>query len=150
MNGAAIERLLMANTRTRHSFRGVYPSDCLPNKIGSGTANAYVINLDRMDQPGSHWTALYVNPFGDAIYMDSFGLAPTLPAIKQFISENSRSITFNKVPIQSLVGWTCGLYCVYFIQKMCDGASLNAFIAEFKALQPQFNDRKIVRLFQAK
>ena len=38
-------------------FEGVYSRDNLPNKIKDG---AYVINLDKHSDIGTHWIALYV------------------------------------------------------------------------------------------
>ena len=47
-------------------FKGVYSRDNLPNKIKDG---AYVINLDKHPDIGTHWIALYVN-FKTITYFD--------------------------------------------------------------------------------
>ena len=50
-------------------FNGVYSRDNLPNKIKDG---AYVINLDKFSDIGTHWVALWVNI--NVTYFDSFGV----------------------------------------------------------------------------
>ena len=48
-------------------FNGVYPRDNLP-KIKDG---AYVINLDKYSDFGTHWVALWLDK-NDVTYVDSF------------------------------------------------------------------------------
>ena len=58
-------------------LNGVYSRDNLPDKIKDG---AYVINLDKYSDIGTHWIALYVNN-NPVTYFDSFG-AENLSIIK--------------------------------------------------------------------
>ena len=58
-------------------LNGVYSRDNLPDKIKDG---AYVINLDKYSDIGTHWIALYVNN-KPVTYFDSFG-AENLSIIK--------------------------------------------------------------------
>ena len=51
-------------------FNGVYSRDNLPDEIKYG---AYVINLDKYSDIGTHWIALYVNN-KTVTYFDSFGV----------------------------------------------------------------------------
>ena len=46
-------------------FKGVFARDSLPHPVTSGY---YIVNLDRHDEPGSHWVAIC-----DEIFYDSFG-----------------------------------------------------------------------------
>ena len=50
-------------------FNGVFSTDNLPNKIKD---RAYIINLDKYSDLGTHWVALYVK--NNIIYFDSFGV----------------------------------------------------------------------------
>ena len=50
-------------------FNGVYSRNNLPKTIKKG---AYVINLDKYNDIGTHWIALYV--LNNCIYLDSFGV----------------------------------------------------------------------------
>ena len=51
-------------------FNGVYSRDNLPNRTKDG---AYVINLDKHYDIGTHWIPLYVNA-KTMTYFDSFGV----------------------------------------------------------------------------
>ena len=59
-------------------FNGVY----LPNKIRD---EAYVINLDKYSDIGTHWIALYVKN-NDITYFDSFGVEHIPKEIKAYIN----------------------------------------------------------------
>ena len=50
-------------------FNGVYSRDNLP-KMKDG---AYIVNLDKFSDVGTHWVALYANN-DDVTYFDSFGV----------------------------------------------------------------------------
>jgi hypothetical protein len=60
-------------------FSGVYASDRIPKFKASGTTY-YIVNIDRHDQPGTHWLAL-VRRGRDVYLYDSFGrpVQQTLP-----------------------------------------------------------------------
>ena len=51
-------------------FNGVHSRDNLPHKIKDG---AYVINLDKYSDIGTHWIALY-SLNNNVTYFDSFGV----------------------------------------------------------------------------
>lgn len=51
------------------NFLGVFPSDQIPD-LGEG--QYALINLDKSDQPGSHWTAISMQN-GHKVFYDSFG-----------------------------------------------------------------------------
>ena len=150
MQGVDIVNLLQTSWRYKNVFRGVFPSDRLPNIVNNNIPNAFIINLDTHDKPGSHWVGLYITTFGVAVYMDSFGVGPLLPTIKSFISKNSRALRYNNIVIQSLTSQTCGLYATYFIMKMADGSSLQQFNTEFNPYSPTYNDRRIILLMTSK
>ena len=69
-------------------FNGVYSGDNLP-KTNDG---AYVINLDKYSDIGTHWVALYVN--NNVTYFGSFDVEHIPKDIKAFI-DRSLSITTN-------------------------------------------------------
>ena len=50
-------------------FNGAYSRDNLPNEINNA---AYVINLDKYSDIGTHWIALYAL-INNVTYFDSFG-----------------------------------------------------------------------------
>lgn len=143
MRGFELKTLLWKDWKVRKSFVGIFPSNKLPKFICSGVTSTFIFNIDPHYKPGSHWVALYISPFGDAIYFDSFGLPPLIPSIKHFIERNSRTFRYNKFPLQSLFSTTCGLYCVYFIRIMSKGGSLQDVLSNFDPQRQSFNDRRI-------
>ena len=61
-------------------FIGVYSRDNLSDKIKNG---AYVMNLDKYSDNGTHWVAWYVND-KIATYFDSFGIED-IPSSKNLL-----------------------------------------------------------------
>ena len=60
-------------------FNSVYSRDSFPKTIKKG---AYVINLDKYTDVGTHWIALYVKN-NEVIYFDSFGVEHIPKEIKK-------------------------------------------------------------------
>ena len=73
-------------------FNGVYSRDNLPDKINDG---AYIINLDKYSDTGTHWVALYVSN-NDVTYFDSFGVEHIPKEIKTFISNKNIKKIFSE------------------------------------------------------
>ena len=147
MKGYDILRLLQKDWRVRRILRGVYSSDRLP-QLARGIPHALIINLDKADGPGTHWVAVYISSFGDLTYFDSFGVPPFIPNIERFIRLNSRRVFYNNVTLQSLLSKTCGLWTVYFIERMCRGDSLHRLVAGFNTGSTLRNDNRIKSLFK--
>ena len=143
MMGYEITSLLTENRLTKESFRGVFPSNRLPKTISHGKAHGFVINLDPAHKSGSHWTALYISVNNDGFFFDSFGLPVFNKNIKLFINQHCRTIRCNESLLQHPTEVTCGLYCVYFLIRMCKGDTIPRFLALFKPHHPTYNDRKI-------
>ncbi|WP_411016917.1 hypothetical protein, partial [Salmonella sp. s51944] len=60
MDNHTLERLLKHDPYTAPYFQGVFAADTLPDiKQGS----CYVINTDNYNDPGQHWTSIFV-PLG--------------------------------------------------------------------------------------
>ena len=70
-------------------FNGVYSRNNLPKKVKDG---AYVINLDKYADVGTHWIALFRNR-SEIVYFDTFGVEDVLEEIKVFVG--NKSITAN-------------------------------------------------------
>ena len=92
-------------------FNGVYSRDNLPGMIKKG---AYVINLHKYNDIGTHWIALYVR--NNCIYFDSFGVEHIPNEIKQFIG-NKDTIS-NIFRLQAYDSIMCGYFCLAFIDVM--------------------------------
>ncbi len=72
-----------------------------------------VINLDKSDEEGSHWVALYIKNRRTVNYFDSLGADPPFE-IAKYLSRFEKLFR-NTVCIQSDSSKVCGQYCIYFI-----------------------------------
>lgn len=100
-----------------------------------------VMNTDKHNQSGSHWIALYCefdkNDTTYIYFFDSYGTRPNkyvqeyINLLKAFGESlgNKVVIDYNKKQHQK-GGSECGMYCLYFIINMADGASFNEFNAK--------------------
>ena len=102
-------------------FNGFYSRDNLPDKIKD---RAYVINLDKYSDIGTHWIALCVST-KTVIYFDSFGVEHIPKEIKKFI--NNKNIIVNIFRIQAYDSIMCGYFCIGLIYFMFKGISLTDF-----------------------
>ena len=73
-------------------FNGAYSKDNLL-KIKAG---AYVINLDKYADIGTHWVVLWVNN-NNITYFDSFGVEHIPEEIKAFINNNNNNNNNNDI-----------------------------------------------------
>ena len=134
------------NLYTDFLFIGPVPSDC-PNGIQCELSNfnpnrlsrngikrvGIIYNLDKHNQPGSHWVAVYIDMKRDKdiSYYDSYGELPP-PAIAQFLVD-----TYNKLDkrgVKMKVGYNqrrhqmggseCGMYSMNYIINRLKGDSM--------------------------
>lgn len=110
-------------------FRGVFACDDLPKRFTSPAA--FIINLSRKYDPGSHWVALCINDNGLAYYFDSFGMPPKNTFINHFIRMNSNKLIFNRRQIQHITSTKCGKYCCVFVVTFLKNYSSNMFLKKF-------------------
>ena len=100
-------------------FNGVYSRDNLPKQIKD---RAYVINLDKHKDTGTHWVALFCKTKGEVVYFDSFGLEHIPEEIKKFIG--NRNIKANIFRVQANNSVMCGYFCIGFIDFMLASKTL--------------------------
>lgn len=90
----------------------VYYRDNLPNKI---TDSAYLINLDKYCDIGTHWIISYA--LNDNVtFFDSFGVEHIPKKKKKIIRNNN--IQSNILRIQAYNSGMCRYFCVGFIGFM--------------------------------
>jgi len=106
-----------------------------------------VFNLDKHNQPGSHWVAMYANlQSGEIYYFDSYGIKPC-KRIEKFMrrvakisetSMNVKNITLESNKYQhQRENSECGVYSMNFILRMLRGDN---FVDICKSVVP---DKKI-------
>ena len=122
-------------------FNGVYSRDNLPGMIKKG---AYVINLDKYNDIGTHWFALYLR--NNCIYFNSFGVEHIPNEIKQFIG--NKDIISNKFKLQAYDSIMCGYFCIAFIDFMLAGKTLLQFTNLFSLNDFKKNDKIVGKMFE--
>ena len=102
----------------------MYSRNNLPNKIKKG---AYVINLDKYENTGTHWVSLFVETT-EVIYFDSFGVEHIPKEINKFIRSkelgpavDNKKIKASIFRIQAYDSIICGYFCIEFINYMLKG-----------------------------
>ena len=131
-------------------FNGVYSRNNLPNKIKKG---AYVINLDKYENMGTHWISLFVKP-KYTVYFDSFGVEHIPKEINKFSNnETTRSSSLERIKsnifrIQAYDSIMCGYFCIEFINYMLKGKTLLHYTNLFSPNDSKKNDRIIKRIFK--
>ena len=93
-------------------FNGDFSRDNLPNKI-KGTAS--IINLDKYEDTGTHWIALFCRR-NKIVYCNSFGVEHVPKEIENFIEH--KNIKTNSFRIQSSNSIMCEYFCIEFIDFM--------------------------------
>ena len=122
-------------------FNGVYSRNNLPNKIKKG---AYVINLDKYENTGTHWISLFVKP-KYTVYFDSFGIEQIPEEINKFINNDIKSNIFRIQAYDSII---CGYFCIEFINYVLKGKTLLDYTDLFSPNSFKKNDQVIKRIFK--
>ena len=128
-------------------FNGVYSRNNLPNKIKKG---AYVINLDKYENTGTHWVALFVK-LKYTVYFDSFGIEHILKEINKFRRSKELAsavgdddIKSNIFRIQAYDSIMCGYFCIEFINYMLKGKIL----LDYTILFPPNDLKRTIKLLK--
>ena len=124
MNSFQIEKILRENAVTKEHFLGVFPLDKIPPVQHPASL---VINLQKSNNEGSHWIAIYARDRSTAIYWDSFALLPIKEPIVKYLSQFS-TVLRNGCPYQNPFSEVCGQYCIVFIYYMSRGIEFPQFL----------------------
>ncbi len=95
-------------------FKGVYASDKIPKL--NDLSPYCILNLDKSDEPGSHWIALIkIKNKKQCIVYDSFGrdYKKIIPILNS--SGNGRIKNSDRDPEQKIKETDCGARCIGFI-----------------------------------
>jgi len=144
MNTAEIQCILKRNNVTKYQFGGVFARDCLPLLAKH---KAYIVNLDKMNENGSHWISIYFDKNRRGEYFDSYGLPPLFPEIISFLDQNSILWTYNCKRLQSTNTLVCGQYCIYYILNRMKQKSLKKIVNDFSFTYFK-NDKKVFDLIK--
>jgi hypothetical protein len=117
-----IIKALHTDEKTQPIFRGVYARDEFINQVNYNDDNdddddthLYVCNLDKSNQPGSHWVVIERTPNQDINYFDSYGLPPIFADLYSKLVQMSRNgLQWNDATLQEYNTNVCGQYCVLY------------------------------------
>jgi len=101
---------------------GIFNRNNIPKNICEGF---YILNLDKTDNEGTHWTAFIIRNKQPHIYFDSFGYIPP-----QDLDKMMQKYIYNNKKIQSLHSSSCGwfsLMFLFFIQNDTCHNALHSF-----------------------
>ena len=97
-----------------------------------------IFNLDKHNQPGSHWIAMFINTKKRHIYfLDSYGvkMPRQVKKFKTKIQKQSLKIgngkeykLFENKRRHQYSDSECGMYSLYFIIQLLEGVSFNKFV----------------------
>ena len=114
---------------------------------------AYVINLDKYENTGTHWVALFVKT-NEAIYFDSFGIEHIPIEINKFINNDTKKssslerIESNIFRIKAYDSIMCRYFCIEFINYMLKGKNLLDYANLFSPNDFKNNHHVIRRIFK--
>ena len=96
----------------------VFSRNNLLKKIKDG---AYIINLDKYANVGTHWIALFCKK-NEVVYFDSFSVEHIPKEIEEFI--RNKNIKTNIFRVKENDSLMCGYFCIGFIDFMLAGKKL--------------------------
>tara|TARA_B100001027_G_scaffold172974_1_gene124313 strand:+ start:161 stop:1063 length:903 start_codon:yes stop_codon:yes gene_type:complete len=107
-----------------------------------------IFNLDKHDQPGSHWVALFCDLNKGVYYFDSYGIKPPNEVnvlmdklIEQNKTNNKMEKKVNSIRHQ-FKDSECGVYSMHFIIKFLEGFSFDQITRDKISDDDMFKNRK--------
>lgn len=132
MNAKEIEIVMSRVKWNSFKFLGVFASDELP--LPQVYPCCFIANVDRSDQPGSHWVAFVFPRHGVLEYFCPLGISfYHWPIFTRYIRDQVGvyTITFNLFQVQSENSSTCGQLCIEFLVKRDKGKSFVNIVNNF-------------------
>ena len=144
MNSLQLNKVMKSQKETRKSYLGTFALDKLPQKVRY--PSCLIVNNQKSTEPGEHWVAIYFGKNKKAEFFDSFGNSPHTFGLEKYIQNNSLTMKFNRIKLQSDFSLFCGYYCVLYLIYKCKGYSLNYFLKLFD--NPIDNDKIFLKLIK--
>lgn len=123
MNSKQIYKILSEDKKL-NNFLGVFPEDMIPLSALDYPCSM-VINTKPHTHQGEHWVAIFKTEHNVGVYFDSYGFPPSGYENIPKVLDGCDEWIFNSVPLQSLLSTVCGQYCIFFLEHMARGFSLD-------------------------
>lgn len=109
-----------------------------------------IFNLDKHNQPGSHWVAMYFcYDSGQCCYWDSYAAKPNSEVVTLMNRLKEQSQNFGKnitLKINNIrhqyKNSECGVYCIYFLTSLLEGQSFENIIKKIMSDDKMHAKRK--------
>ena len=124
-------KILGEDIKTRQIFKGVYARDEFCNlpelrtiSPRSSTPILFVCNLDKSNEPGSHWVVIEYNKnSGKTMYFDPYGFPPIHQDIINKLFKESTSLSWSDIQLQETNTTVCGQYCTIYCLLRARGST---------------------------
>lgn len=147
-----LEALARHDERLQPFFAGVFASDTLPSRPVTDRPQGYIVNVDPIDRPGSHWFGVWTQD-GTCEIMDSFGMDVSrydLPWFDAWVRRHFQWELESRKTLQPVDSNSCGMYALAFLIVRAAGMTLDAFLTLFTDHDYVRNDQRIAKWFKKK
>ena len=135
MNTNELKCYLEESQITGPYFLNVYALDQLPQKNITKDPWLLVCNCCPAHLPGRHWIAMFKQS-STIEFFDSFGFHPNLYGLQSFLdAQDTNTILYNNVKLQSILTDVCGHYCLYFAYFRSLGESMHSIVERLHRLE---------------
>ena len=142
MNTEELWKCVKQDELLRRYCTGIYACDTVPKKFNNLPA-CYIMNTDPITQPGKHWVAIYLSPYGKHEFFDSYGR-------RQGTVASSKQPTLgtiwleNATELQGPLSATCGQYCLYYLSERCGGRQMSEIVSDFSCTQDRIENDELI------
>ena len=136
MNTSELLMALQTDSCTKNHVGEVCAIDELLSSNSVSITNLpkiFIVNTDPHDLPGKHWVCIFIPYRGPIEFFDSLGKHPRdySKLFEDFMYTYSSEFVYNKTPLQSNWGTTCGHFCLFFSIHRCRNVSMYNIINKF-------------------
>lgn len=124
MDARQIHRILKKDKKLSDcNFLGVFAEDMITLSALDYPC-CLVVNTKPHTHQGEHWIAIFKTEENIGVYFDSFGFPPNGYENISKVIDSCDEWIYNVVPLQSTYSTVCGQYCVFFLEHMARGFTL--------------------------
>ena len=125
-------------------FMGCFPSNKIPDI--SKFPCSLIVNSEKANHPGLHWYALVLHE-DRCFFFDPFGgHCMEMDILEYLLRQRYKTAIHSKICIQDIMSYSCGLFCVTFVQHVHSIESFAEFIIKFSSKNLTKNDITVVDL----
>ena len=143
MDSHQLREIIQRDPRMKSVFEGVFARNRVPVMVEKNEDRAYIINMDDVDEPGSHWVLAYFRR-REGLYFDSFGKPPE-SHVYDWLKRNASEVIINDRTVQSDRSRYCGLFVIYVLYYLCRDVNLGQIVNRFVIRDLMLNDYMLMK-----